>query len=357
MGYQDALYLLGCDFDSEAGLNFSDESMEIISYYAILASTELAKERGVYETYKGSKWDRGILPIDSFELLEEERGIKIDVPRTSKMDWSVVRKAVKENGMRNSNTMAIAPTATISNIAGCYPSIEPIYKNIYVKSNMSGEFTVVNKFLVEDLKANELWNKTLLEKIKENDGNLQHIESIPKKIKDKYKEAFDIDPEVMIAAAARRMKWIDQSQSLNIFSATSSGKRLSDIYIYAWKMGLKSTYYLRTIAASTVEKSTLEITNRTAKISVGTTEDSSGFQSVPKTEGRTEEDKIISTSERSPVQVQIERTQETTIIEKKATAPPSEAVQSFTADPQNQPKVCSIDGRELGADEECEACQ
>jgi ribonucleoside-diphosphate reductase alpha chain len=357
MGYQDALYLLGCNFDSEAALGFSDESMEAISYYAILASTELAKERGVYESYRGSKWDRGILPMDSFELLEQERGMKIDVPRTSKMDWSLVRKAIKENGMRNSNTMAIAPTATISNIAGCYPSIEPIYKNIYVKSNMSGEFTVVNKFLVEDLKANELWNKTLLEKIKENDGNIQHIESLPKKIKDKYKEAFDIDPEIMIAAAARRMKWIDQSQSLNIFSATSSGKRLSEIYIYAWKMGLKSTYYLRTIAASTVEKSTLEITNRTAKISVGTTEDSSGFQGIPQKEEMARESKIISSNEGSPVQIQMERGQQTAAAEEKKATPPANVAQVPNADLSIQPKVCSIDGRALGADEECEACQ
>lgn len=354
MGYQDALYLLGRNFDSEEGLAFADESMEMISYYAILASSELAKERGTYETYKGSKWDRGILPIDSFDLLEQERGVKIDVPRTAKMDWSIVRSAVRQHGMRNSNTMAIAPTATISNIAGCYPSIEPIYKNIYVKSNMSGEFTVVNKFLVEDLKANDLWNKTLLEKIKENDGNLQHIESLPKKIKDKYKEAFDIDPEWMIASAARRIKWIDQSQSLNIFSATSSGKKLSDIYIYAWKMGLKSTYYLRTIAASTVEKSTLEITNRTSKITIETTEQGSAPHSLPQRGESTEGDRIINISEGAVAQVQIDRQQET-VLEDRITAPPSP--EAFDAGTEIQPKVCKIDGRKMGSDEECEACQ
>lgn len=349
MGYQDALYMLGRNFDSEEGLAFADESMEVISYYAILASSELAKERGTYETYNGSKWDRGILPMDSFDLLEQERGMKIDVPRTSKMDWSVVRNAVKQNGMRNSNTMAIAPTATISNIAGCYPSIEPIYKNIYVKSNMSGEFTVVNKFLVEDLKANDLWNKTLLEKIKENDGNLQHIESLPKKIKDKYKEAFDIDPEWMIAAAARRIKWIDQSQSLNIFTATSSGKKLSDIYIYAWKMGLKSTYYLRTIAASTIEKSTLEITNRTGKIVIETSGQESAPRAAPQTSERSEEGKMVNVSEGNLAQVQIEREEEK--MKEKVTTPAS----SLQA--EVEPKVCRIDGRKMGVDEECEACQ
>ncbi|HUB92411.1 MAG TPA: ribonucleoside-diphosphate reductase subunit alpha [Candidatus Saccharimonadales bacterium] len=355
MGYQDALYMLGRNFDSDAGLEFADESMEIISYYAILASTELARERGTYETYKGSKWDRGILPLDSLDLLEQERGIKIEVPRTAKMDWSVARREVKQHGMRNSNTMAIAPTATISNIAGCYPSIEPIYKNIYVKSNMSGEFTVVNKFLVEDLKANELWNKTLLEKIKENDGNLQHIESLPKKLKDKYKEAFDIDPEFMIAAAARRAKWIDQSQSLNIFSATSSGKRLSDIYIYAWKMGLKSTYYLRTIAASTIEKSTLEITNRTAAINIETAgTDNSGRAYASKPESAAES-RIMDVSESGMAQVQVERQEPVTVQVEDAII--EAAMQEPVAPQAFEAKVCRIDGHSMSDEENCEACQ
>jgi ribonucleoside-diphosphate reductase alpha chain len=268
MGYQDALYMLDMKFDSPEALKFADESMEAISYYAIFASTELARERGAYETFKGSKWDRRLLPLDTMDLLEKERGVAIDVERTAKMDWSAVRAAIKKYGMRNSNCMAIAPTATISNIAGCFPSIEPIYKNIYVKSNMSGEFTVINRFLVDDLKALGLWSKTMLEKIKEQNGNIQNIHSIPQHLKDKYKEAFDIDPRALIKAAAYRGKWIDQSQSLNLFTSTNSGNELSNIYIYAWKMGLKSTYYLRTTAASSVEKSTLEITNRTAATSV-----------------------------------------------------------------------------------------
>ena len=360
MGYQDALYSISKNFDSKEALDFSDEIMEFISYYAILSSSELAKERGAYETFKGSKWDRGILPIDTLDILEQEREMKIDVPRTSKMDWEVVRESIRKHGMRNSNTLALAPTATISNIAGCYPSIEPIYKNIYVKSNMSGEFTVVNTFLVEDLKANELWNKTMLEKIKENDGNLQQIESIPKALKDKYKEAFDIDPEWMIESAARRAKWIDQSQSLNIFSATSSGKRLSEIYLYAWKMGLKSTYYLRTIAASTIEKSTLEITNRTAPIVIETktTEKQepkrqpSSYTYLPSENPASEEK---TNPETAPIQVHP--------ISAKAEEEPSssriaEAVEPVQAqDFDLQSKVCRIDGRAMGEDEECEACQ
>jgi ribonucleoside-diphosphate reductase alpha chain len=362
MGYQDALYSISKNFDSKEALDFSDEIMEFISYYAILASSELAKERGVYETFKGSKWDRGILPIDTLDLLEQERGMKIGVPRTSKMDWEVIRESIRKHGMRNSNTLALAPTATISNIAGCYPSIEPIYKNIYVKSNMSGEFTVVNTFLVEDLKANELWNKTMLEKIKEKDGNLQQIESIPKALKDKYKEAFDIDPEWMIESAARRAKWIDQSQSLNIFSATSSGKRLSDIYLYAWKMGLKSTYYLRTIAASTIEKSTLEITNRTAPIvietetkTIGETEPKRQPSSYTYLPSENPASKEKTTTDNNPIQVPPISVQAEEEPSSNRIAEAVEPIQQQDFDLQS--KVCRIDGRVMGEDEECEACQ
>ncbi|MEK7115260.1 MAG: ribonucleoside-diphosphate reductase subunit alpha [Patescibacteria group bacterium] len=259
MGYQDALFLLDLNFDSDEAVDFADRSMEIVSYYAILSSSQLAKERGVYESFKGSKWDRGILPLDTLDFLEKERGLVVEILKTSRLDWSLVREAIKNYGMRNSNCLAMAPTATISNISGCFPTIEPIYKNLYVKSNMSGEFTVDNNYLIEDLKALGYWNKTMLEKIKAYDGNINQIPFIPQRLKDKYKEAFDIEPEWMIKAAAYRGKWIDQSQSLNIFSKTSSGKRLSDIYIYAWKMGLKTTYYLRTTSASGVEKSTIEI--------------------------------------------------------------------------------------------------
>jgi ribonucleoside-diphosphate reductase alpha chain len=257
MGFQDALYQLGISFASPECVDFADRSMEIVSYYAILGSSELARERGAYESYKGSKWDRGIFPIDTIALLEAERGEQIPVSRTAHLDWSVVRTSVKANGMRNSNCMAIAPTATISNISGCTAAIEPIYKNIYVKSNISGDFTVVNPYLIEDLKRIGLWDSEMLGKIKYHDGSIAEILEIPEEIRAKYKETFEIDMQWLIKAAAERGKWIDQSQSLNIFFRGQSGKDLSDIYFYAWNMGLKTTYYLRTLAASQVEKSTV----------------------------------------------------------------------------------------------------
>ncbi len=260
MGWQDALYKMNIRIDSEEAVQFADESMEIVAYYAILASTELAKERGAYQSFKGSKWDREILPVDTLDLLEQERGTKIDIPRSGKLDWTPVRLAIKEYGMRNSNCMAIAPTATISNMAGCFPSIEPIYNNLYVKSNMSGEFTVVNEYLVDELKALGLWTPSIVEEIKYRDGNIQHVAGIPQPLKDKYKTAFEIEPYWLIKQAARRSKWIDQSQALTIFTSTTSGRALSDMYLYVWSQGLKTTYYLRSLAISTVEKSTLEIT-------------------------------------------------------------------------------------------------
>jgi ribonucleoside-diphosphate reductase alpha chain len=258
MGFQDALYQLGIKFDSPECVDFADRSMEIVSYYAILGSSELAKERGAYESFKGSKWDRGILPIDTIALLEAERGEAIPVSRVTRLDWSVVRNSIAQYGMRNSNTMAIAPTATISNISGCTPAIEPIYKNIYVKSNISGDFTVVNPYLIGELKAIGLWDNEMLGKLKYHDGSIAEILEIPEEIRAKYKETFEIDMQWLIKAAAERGKWIDQSQSLNIFFKGQSGKDLSDIYFLAWSMGLKTTYYLRTIAASQVEKSTVD---------------------------------------------------------------------------------------------------
>ena len=258
MGLQDALFKLDLPFDSPKALNFSDQLMEQISFHAISASSDLAKERGAYESFKGSKWDRGIFPLDSLTLLEEQRGQNIDVNKITSLDWEGLKAKVKENGMRNSNTMAIAPTATISNIAGCYPCIEPIYKNIYVKANMSGEFTVVNNYLINDLKALNLWSKDMLDKIKYFDGNLDHIEELPEDMKNKYKEAFSIDPVVLLKHTSVRGKWIDQSQSHNVFMQGVSGKKLSEIYTAAWKLGLKTTYYLRTLAASQIEKSTLD---------------------------------------------------------------------------------------------------
>lgn len=258
-GLHDALYLLNINFDSQEAVEFSDESMEIVSYYAILSSSELSKERGSYETFKGSKWDRGIFPVDTIDLLQSERGEEIDVPRTGKLDWAGVKAHVKQYGMRNSNTMAIAPTATTANIVGCIPTVEPIYKNLYVKSNQAGDFVVINKYLIEDLKRLDLWNMGMLNRIKYADGSVQDIQEIPADIRAKYKEVFEIEAKWLIDAAARRGKWIDQSQSLNIFYNGTSGRELSDIYFYAWKQGLKTTYYLRSLGASQVEKSTVSI--------------------------------------------------------------------------------------------------
>lgn len=258
-GLQDALFKLNIRFDSDEAVRFSDESMEVVAYHAILSSSLLAKERGTYASYKGSKWDRGIFPQDTIALLEAERGMTIDVPRHETLDWRLVREAVRQWGMRNSNTMANAPTATTANIAGCYPTIEPIYKNIYVKSNMAGDFMVPNEYLVEDLKKLGLWNQDILDKIKFYDGSIQQISEIPPAIREKYKEVFEIDPRWLVKAAAWRGRWIDQSQSLNIFYGGTSGKVLSEIYEYAWSLGLKTTYYLRTLGASRIEKSTVNL--------------------------------------------------------------------------------------------------
>ena len=258
MGFQDALYMLDINFDSPKAVEFADESMELISYHAILGSSKLSKERGAYKSFKGSKWDRGIFPADTIDLLEEERGRKIDVKRGGKLDWKYVKSHVKKNGMRNSNTMAIAPTASIANIAGCYPCIEPIYKNLYVKSNMSGDFTVINSYLIEDLKSLGLWNDAMVRKIKFHDGSIQKISEIPEKLRKKYREVFEIDSQALVKITAHRGKWIDQSQSFNIFVQGVSGKQLSDIYMAAWEQGLKTTYYLRSMAISQVEKSTVD---------------------------------------------------------------------------------------------------
>jgi ribonucleoside-diphosphate reductase alpha chain len=258
MGFQDLLYKCSINFSSERSLTFADELMEEISYYAISASSLLAKEKGAYQTYKGSKWDRNIFPEDTISLLQQERGCAINVRRGGKLDWSPVREHVKQFGMRNSNVMAIAPTATIANIAGVFPSIEPIYKNIYVKTNMSGEFTVVNRYLIDDLKALNLWNNEMLQQLKYYDGNVSMIDAVPDNLKLKYQEAFAIDPEWLIGITAARGKWLDQSISHNVFMQGVSGKKLNDIYISAWKSGLKTTYYLRTLGASQIEKSTLD---------------------------------------------------------------------------------------------------
>jgi len=258
MGFQDALYKLNINFSSERAIDFADQLGEKILYYAIEASCLIAQERGTYLSYKGSKWDRGIFPIDTIELLEKERGMPIKVSRTTRLEWGALKAKVATYGMRNSNLLAIAPTATIANIAGCFPSIEPIYRNIYVKSNVAGEFTIVNTYLVNELKELGLWDTQMLEELKYYDGNLSMISRIPQRLKDKYKGAFEINPLHLIKVTAARGKWIDQSQSHNVFMQGVSGQMLHDIYVTAWECGMKTMYYLRTLGASQIEKSTLD---------------------------------------------------------------------------------------------------
>lgn len=262
MGYQDALYIQNISYASHRSVEFADKSMEMISYYAILASTELAQERGAYPTYKGSKWDRGLLPIDTVDVLEKERGVKVDIDRSSSMNWAPIRAAVKTHGMRNSNTMAIAPTATIGNITGATPGNEPVYKHLFVKSNLSGEFTVVNPFLVDKLKSMSLWDEEMIDDLKYFDGSIREIERIPEQIKQIFLTAFEIEPEWILECGARRQKWIDMGQSLNLYLAEPSGKKLHQMYMLAWEKGLKTTYYLRSLGATQIEKSTVDINKR-----------------------------------------------------------------------------------------------
>jgi ribonucleoside-diphosphate reductase alpha chain len=256
MGFQDALYKLGIPYASEAAMAFADQSMELVSYYAIGASADLAEERDVYSSYPGSLWSQGILPLDSVALMEQERGGYLQMDRGSTLDWETLRERVRTVGMRNSNTMAIAPTATISNICGVAQSIEPTYQNLFVKSNLSGEFTVVNPYLVAELKKHDLWDAVMINDLKYYDGSLQKIERVPDAIKQMYATAFELDARWLIEAASRRQKWIDQAQSLNLYMSAPSGKKLDNLYKLAWIRGLKTTYYLRTLGATHVEKST-----------------------------------------------------------------------------------------------------
>ena len=258
MGFQDALYKQRIAYASDQAVDFADVSMEVISYYAISASNELAEERGRYESYEGSLWDQGILPIDSLKKLQEVRGCDyLDVNLDQRLDWDSLRARIKQGGMRNSNVLAIAPTATIANISGVSQSIEPTYQTLYVKSNLSGEFTVVNPYLVEDLKRLELWDSVMVNDLKYYEGSVQNIDRVPDEIKQIYATAFEVEPRWLVDAASRRQKWIDQAQSLNLYVAGASGKKLDITYRMAWLRGLKTTYYLRALAATTTEKSTV----------------------------------------------------------------------------------------------------
>jgi len=257
MGFQDCLHMQRIPYASEAAVKFADTSMEAVCYYAYQASSELAKERGTYSSYQGSLWDRGILPQDTLKMLQEERGGYVEVDQSSTMDWNTLRTQIKQYGMRNSNCVAIAPTATISNIIGVSACIEPTFQNLFVKSNLSGEFTVVNDYLVRDLKDRGLWDEVMIADLKYFDGTLSKIDRVPQDLRDLYATAFEVEPSWLVEAASRRQKWIDQAQSLNIYMAGASGKKLDDTYKLAWIRGLKTTYYLRTMAATHVEKSTV----------------------------------------------------------------------------------------------------
>jgi len=265
MGFQDSLYKQRMPYTSEEAIEFADRSMEAISYFAIKASTNLAEERGRYSSFEGSLWSKGILPIDSIDYLAEGRGSYLDLDRSHTFDWDSLRARVQKVGMRNSNTMAIAPTATISNICGVSQSIEPTYQNLFVKSNLSGEFTVVNPYLIEDLRDRGLWDEVMANDLKYYDGSVQMIDRVPADLKQLYQTAFEIDARWLVEAAARRQKWIDQGQSLNLYMSEPNGSKLDSLYKLAWVRGLKTTYYLRSMGATHVEKSTMD-TKRASKL-------------------------------------------------------------------------------------------
>ncbi|MGF1482875.1 MAG: ribonucleoside-diphosphate reductase subunit alpha [Opitutales bacterium] len=327
MGLQNALYKRGISFASPEAVEFNDEFMEAIAYYAYEASSDIAAEKGTYETYKGSKWDRGLLPQDTLDLLGEERGEAVDVPRGGRLDWQPLREKIARQGMRNSNVLAIAPTATISNIMGTTPCIEPAYKNIYVKSNLSGEFVVLNAQLVRDLKARDLWSEQMLEKLKYFDGELASISEIPLDLRERYVTAFGIQYDWFIDAAARRQKWIDQAQSVNLFLGSPDLKTLSHMYRAAWRKGLKTTYYLRTLGASNIEKATVSVKKE-----------------VRGRAGTVEVKAVL--AEGLPTAA------ESATLSQETAAPAATIEEKNQADPQQQ---CRLDAMINGG--ECEACQ
>ena len=279
MGFQDCLYELRTPYASQAAVEFADTSMEAICYYAYWASTELAKERGKYASYKGSLWDKGILPLDTLDMLAKERGGYIEVDRSSTLDWDALRNKISIHGMRNSNCVAIAPTATISNIIGVDACIEPCFGNLSVKSNLSGEFTVINGYLVRDLKRLGLWDDVMVVDLKHFDGSLRPIDRVPQEIKSLYATAFEVDATWLVEAASRRQKWIDQAQSLNIYMSGASGKKLDDTYKLAWLRGLKTTYYLRTMGATHAEKSTVQA-GKLNSVASGNTSDTGSMNAM-----------------------------------------------------------------------------
>ena len=331
MGFQDALFKMRLPYGSKEAVTFADESMEAVSYYAIESSMKLAKERGSYASFDGSLWSKGILPQDSLRELQRQRGAEylqanLDSALGWESQWNKLRAKVQTNGMRNSNVMAIAPTATIANITGVSQSIEPTYQNLYVKSNLSGEFTVVNPYMVRDLKAIGLWDKVMVNDLKYFDGSVQKIERVPAEIKALYSTAFEVEPRWIVDAASRRQKWIDQAQSLNLYINQASGKKLDVTYRMAWLSGLKTTYYLRALGATHAEKSTLDRGTLNAV--------SSGTQAHPETTSPE-----TTTAAQQPVQAQASQAQT------------NQAPDLSALTPQDAPLACSLD------DPDCEACQ
>ncbi len=354
MGLANALYLKNVSFASEAAVEFNDEFMEAIAHYAYEASSDLAAERGTYSTYKGSKWDRGLLPQDTVDLLEQERGVPIQVPRGAKMNWEPLRAKIAQQGMRNSNVLAIAPTATISNITNTSPCIEPTYKNLYVKSNLSGEFVVLNPFLVRDLKARGLWNQEMSDALKYFDGELKDIEAIPTDLKEKYLTAFGVDFKWVIAAAARRQKWIDQSQSVNLWLKAPDLKVLSHMYRSAWHAGLKTTYYLRSMGASGIEKATLA-GKKDVRGAAGETKAETATRDTRDAAAATAINNAVAEVTTAPFLVSVDSNPPVLAPSSSLSAPGSSSAtpkKSYTAE---EKRVCSIEAMKNG--EECEACQ
>ncbi|MBB3808304.1 ribonucleoside-diphosphate reductase subunit alpha [Pseudochelatococcus contaminans] len=335
MGFQDALQALRIPYESDEAVRFADESMEAISFHAIKASSDLAAERGRYASFEGSLWSKGILPLDSIQILDDARGGTLDMDRSSTLDWDGLREQVKTVGLRNSNTMAIAPTATISNICGVAQSIEPAYQNLYVKSNMSGDFTVVNAQLVRDLKARGLWDEVMVSDLKYFDGSLGQIDRVPEDLKALYATAFEIDSSWLIEAASRRQKWIDQAQSLNLYIANPSGKKLDELYRLAWRKGLKTTYYLRSTSATHVEKSTLKGTDGKLN-AVSVTQSAAAAAPSPVAQSPVAQSQVVQ-SQAAPIPV-------------AQVVAPARA-DDIRLDSITAGKACSID------DPECEACQ
>jgi ribonucleoside-diphosphate reductase alpha chain len=356
MGFQDALYELGIAYSSDKAVEFADTSMEVISYHAILSSSKLAKERGTYPSYQGSSWSKGLLPIDTVEIMAAERGEPVLMDTQCSLDWAPVREHIKLWGMRNSNTMAIAPTATISNIIGVSQSIEPTYKNLYVKSNLSGEFTVINTYLVERLKKLGLWDKAMVDDLKYFDGELAEIKRIPEEEKKIFLTSFDIEPKWLIACAMKRQKWIDMGQSLNLYMAQPSGKKLDAMYKLAWQAGLKTTYYLRSLGATNAEKSTLDKTRGVNAVSAG---DVLAGPANGHTDGKSKEETIAGVAIKPSIvkdpmdklaQVQTDRASASNALDRAAAS--ARALAEQESEKAAAKVACSI----LNG-EECEACQ